>query len=362
MTELIAEEPVQRNKIEERETPPLHLEVADGLRPDVQYRASQNMSSEVTNSLSEKTFHSIPKNNEESLSGLDLRTAALYQTRNNFERIDTSKDARLQKQELTDYAKESSTSPMQRAFINNQLLPNYEQMSNVSRDRFGSSIMRDSELRKTDLETAIRGANALNHLYEKDGSGNSLYGRLADKDGNLRNIETLRGDPKTSRADKQTLDFLHDETANFAPWGTMSASRLKDVSDRFKPTAPQSPELAQSTSEKSTEAGDKNAAAQKLEKPPIPNSDLLDLATVRKGEGPFHSAERMLAANGHKASMDEVRSLVKAMKTMYAAEGHGDLKDLKVKHKFVTPENFEKLLSTVDNPKAKEALLRFIKK
>ncbi len=77
---------------------------------------------------------------------------------------------------------------------------------------------------------------------------------------------------------------------------------------------------------------------------------------MRKGEGPFHSAERILAAAGGKHGIDEVRALSNALKTMYNEEKHGDLKDLKVKHNFITKENFDKLVKSVNNEAAREAL------
>lgn len=110
----------------------------------------------------------------------------------------------------------------------------------------------------------------------------------------------------------------------------------------------------------------KDATVHKLPKPsdesPKPNDELLKLATVRRGEGPWHSAERILSAHGNKASVDEVRSLAKAFKEIAAEGGLQHMGDLKVNHNFISNDNFGKLLTKVTNPKAKEALLRFMAK
>lgn len=94
--------------------------------------------------------------------------------------------------------------------------------------------------------------------------------------------------------------------------------------------------------------------------PPVPNAQIIDLATVRRGEGPWHSAERILAATGKPYGVDEVRALVKAMKVVYAQDnGSTDMSGLKVQYNFVTNDNFDNLIEAVDNPAVEEALKGF---
>ncbi len=91
---------------------------------------------------------------------------------------------------------------------------------------------------------------------------------------------------------------------------------------------------------------------------PMPNAEIIDLATVRRGEGPWQSAERILAAAGGNYDVMEVRALAKAIKAIYAAdENNPDIAGLKVNHQFITASNFDNLIESVDN-EAVEAALR----
>ncbi|MBA3992156.1 MAG: hypothetical protein C0469_01425 [Cyanobacteria bacterium DS2.3.42] len=91
---------------------------------------------------------------------------------------------------------------------------------------------------------------------------------------------------------------------------------------------------------------------------PMPTEDLIALATVRRGEGPWQTAERILAAGGGTYGIDEVRALSKAIKAVYAADTNNpDIAGLKVNHTFITNDNFDDLLSAVSNDAVKAALM-----
>jgi hypothetical protein len=92
---------------------------------------------------------------------------------------------------------------------------------------------------------------------------------------------------------------------------------------------------------------------------PLPSDALIDMATVRRGEGPWQSAERILAADGKPHSVDEVRALTKAIQAVYKTDndGNGDMSGLKVKYNFVTKDNFDDLLVAVQNDDVKAVLM-----
>ena len=94
---------------------------------------------------------------------------------------------------------------------------------------------------------------------------------------------------------------------------------------------------------------------------PVPSEDLIAMATVRRGEGPWQSAERILAADGKRHGIDEVRALTKAIQAVYAAEhdGNGDMSGLKVKHTFVTQDNYDDLIAACNNDAVKAVLQGF---
>jgi hypothetical protein len=91
-----------------------------------------------------------------------------------------------------------------------------------------------------------------------------------------------------------------------------------------------------------------------------PKPDLIEMATVKRGEGPWQTAERILAAAGGKYDVMEVRALANAIKAIYAADSNNpDIAGLKVNHQFITEGNFEQLLNSVDNEVVKAALMSF---
>ncbi len=95
--------------------------------------------------------------------------------------------------------------------------------------------------------------------------------------------------------------------------------------------------------------------------PAVPNDKLLQLATVRRGEGPFQSAERILRTDGKKHSIDEVMALTRALQHNFAPErnDHKDMKGLKVNYQFITKDNFAAIVADVKDPHVKAQLMQF---
>ncbi|MBS1956046.1 MAG: hypothetical protein JST89_17815 [Cyanobacteria bacterium SZAS-4] len=97
--------------------------------------------------------------------------------------------------------------------------------------------------------------------------------------------------------------------------------------------------------------------------PTVPNDTIIDLATVRKGEGPFMSAERILAAanDGKRPDITEVKELTAVLKKFFSSERNGNkgMDGLKVKYQFITPENFGDIIAEVSDPDVKAALMQF---
>ncbi len=94
--------------------------------------------------------------------------------------------------------------------------------------------------------------------------------------------------------------------------------------------------------------------------PPTPNDALIAMATVKRGEGPWQTAERILAAAGGGYDVMEVRALTNAIKAIYAADSNNpDISGLKVNHQFITDANFEQLVNSVSNEDVKAALMGF---
>ncbi|MFA6208981.1 MAG: hypothetical protein WC714_06095 [Candidatus Obscuribacterales bacterium] len=90
-----------------------------------------------------------------------------------------------------------------------------------------------------------------------------------------------------------------------------------------------------------------------------PSEDLIKLATVRRGEGPWQSAERILATDGKPHSVAEVRALTRAIQATFKADnnGNGDMSGLKVKYNFVTENNYEALINAVQDENVKKLLM-----
>jgi hypothetical protein len=93
----------------------------------------------------------------------------------------------------------------------------------------------------------------------------------------------------------------------------------------------------------------------------IPTDKLMALATVRRGEGPFQSAERILSSDGKRHSIDEVMALTRALQHNFSPERNGnhDMKGLKVNYQFITKDNFAAIIADVKNPQVKAQLMKF---
>jgi hypothetical protein len=95
---------------------------------------------------------------------------------------------------------------------------------------------------------------------------------------------------------------------------------------------------------------------------PAPNDRLMQLATVLPGEGPYQSAARILhEATGKRPDHKEVMALTRAIQRVYKAEhnGNGDMSGLRVRYQFITPQNFNMLLSEVQDEKTRQLLMGF---
>jgi hypothetical protein len=95
-----------------------------------------------------------------------------------------------------------------------------------------------------------------------------------------------------------------------------------------------------------------------------PSDNLIQLATVRRGEGPWQSAERILATDGKRNSVAEVRALTRAIQATFKNDnnGNGDMSGLKVKYSFVTEKNFEALINAVQDQNVKNLLISLANK
>ncbi len=95
-----------------------------------------------------------------------------------------------------------------------------------------------------------------------------------------------------------------------------------------------------------------------------PSDNLIQLATVRRGEGPWQSAERILATDGKRHSVAEVRALTRAIQATFKNDnnGNGDMSGLKVKYNFVTEKNYEALINAVQDQNVKNLLISLANK
>ncbi len=397
---------------------------------------------------------------EQLTKSLEFQTAALYDLKRNYSNIDTDGNSRLTKQELQAYASDKNTSPLQKLFIEHNILPNYDNIANISHDRWGSSLgIKDSEIRLKDLDQGLKNSDKMKHFYEKGADGApSLYDRFKDKDGNLNGLKDAIKNPQQyglSPKDVETLQYINEKRSNWSKLpGTddMKAGDLKEIAqplgakpapeaappaneamkhfyetgkdghpslyDRFKDkdgnlngikdaiknpqqyglsekdveslkyiqehrsnwsmlpgtndmTAADLAKLpgkdgytpeqraqaaAAKANEKAPEKGAEKPTDKQGGKDAVPSDALVKAGTVRRGEGPYSSAERILGADGKHHSIEEVRALTKALQQLYKEEGHHDMKDLRVNHQFITKENFSKLIGMVHNDAAREAL------
>ena len=81
-----------------------------------------------------------------------------------------------------------------------------------------------------------------------------------------------------------------------------------------------------------------------------------DRAAVRRGEGPYGVAERLLGEN---ASNSDVRALTGALKDQYRDETQNKdfmMNNLKVGHELLTDKNVDQVLSKIDDPEARQRI------
>lgn len=109
----------------------------------------------------------------------------------------------------------------------------------------------------------------------------------------------------------------------------------------------------------------------KVEQPAVaatvykPSDKVAELATVRRGEGPWQTAERILASDGKRHSVDEVRALTKAIQAAYKADNNSsDMSGLKVKYNFATKsdQTFNNIINNCQDAKVRELLISLAQK
>lgn len=90
----------------------------------------------------------------------------------------------------------------------------------------------------------------------------------------------------------------------------------------------------------------------------VPSAAIMEMARVRLGEGPWHSAERILASDGKPHTVAEIRALTRAIQATYKMDnGSSDMSGLPVNYYFVTPDNFGALVNAVQDENIKYILL-----
>lgn len=91
-----------------------------------------------------------------------------------------------------------------------------------------------------------------------------------------------------------------------------------------------------------------------------PSAKLIEAATVRRGEGPWQTAERILALDGKKHNVDEVRALTKAIQAAYKADNNSsDMSGLKVKYGFAnkSEQTYNNIIANCKDDKVRALLI-----
>lgn len=209
------------------------------------------------------------------------------------------------------------------------------------------------------------------------GSTDEFAGKL--KDDEIEVIDNATGRRMVGQMDRGMPAVVPDEVARAAAADTVIAERAAAMADRLRRgwqnlreravpyidaienarvvTAPavalhNAESVAQDLQEQQPEVQPVVEAA------PLPSKQLIELATVKRGEGPWQSAERILAASGQKFGVDEVRALTRAIQAVYKAEhgGNGDMSGLKVKYNFITNDNYDDLMAALKSEEVKAIL------
>lgn len=93
-------------------------------------------------------------------------------------------------------------------------------------------------------------------------------------------------------------------------------------------------------------------------------ADLGKAAMVRRGEGPYQVAERILGMGGTKPDHKSIMELTRAFQNQYKDEQgkHARWNDLKVNHRFLTNENLSKVIEKLPNTQTKAKLQMLVGK
>jgi hypothetical protein len=239
---------------------------------------------------------------------------------------------------------------------------------------------------------------AMKHFYKKNENGISLYSRFSDENGNLNGIDEALKNHKQyglSEQDIASLKYLNDNRSN---WSYLPFKN--DMSDAVRKKLPLGNGLTLDETSRAAEIEKNNAAAKlpplqlmdssqpqlkmevgsprpavaaeaKPEAKPIetqpekpvakevlPSAKLMEMASVRKGEGFWQSAERILKSDGKPHSHEEKRELTNALRAMYEEEKVGRAADMRVRHQLVSKLNFQKLINKVQSDSVKQALMK----
>ncbi len=96
-----------------------------------------------------------------------------------------------------------------------------------------------------------------------------------------------------------------------------------------------------------------------------PSAKVAELASVRRGEGPWQTAERILASDGQRHGVDEVRALTRAIQAAYKADNNStDMSGLKVKYNFATKseQTFNNIINNCQDAKVRALLISLAEK
>jgi len=269
-----------------------------------------------------------------------LPRLALYETKKNFDSIDSNRDGKLNSFEITNFKQVGTRNGLSR-----NMIADVEGKIDQIGHKEGVWGFRSSVISREDLDGRLSTSNKLAHLMEKGQDGMSLYDRLKDKDGNIPTIGKIldldKKDPailKLSDEDRETLKYLQSERkySSMVPYtDDMKSDRLKDIFreqdldfDKLRsPTGTgnknqsadgsSSSEREQQPAEE-TRGGRRDATRQQPDQSASPaeretidaarkkmDAQIKEALTVHEGESYWHSAERLLslAENNDPTSM-----------------------------------------------------------
>jgi hypothetical protein len=242
---------------------------------------------------------------------------------------------------------------------------------------------------------------AMKHFYKKDGNSGSLYERFRKEDGSLDGINEAIADPTKlglTEKDLASLKFLQEKRTAGSYF-----NRFNDMSKEHLETLPGPNGLTKAETDRAADILKNNAAAslpplklvegnqpqkpmeigsqrpgalpvdasalrevfnpevaqgKPAAKEAMPSAQLMDLASVRKGEGFWQSADRILKADGKPHSHLERKELTDALRAIYNEEKNVRAADMRVRHQLVSKANFQKLIDKVQSDSVKQALMK----